>query len=191
MKKSFINTTNFNFGFTLAELLIALAIATFTIPKILGNQENTQRKAVFKESIAMLVNACYNEAYLNAHPNVQTVTGALNWTSFVSENINYLRRCNTCHPTIGGWGFYIQNGAYVGSASGTADLDTINFDIDWNGAAGPNTFATNVNTDDIVRINMCLNKNGTGCTGNSTKACTVAPVVILSDGPLFNDIFSN
>ena len=45
-------------GFTLAELLIALAIlgviATFTIPKILASQQNTQAVAVTREDIATL-----------------------------------------------------------------------------------------------------------------------------------------
>lgn len=49
-------------GFTLAELLIALAIlgvfATFTIPKILTAQQNSQKSAAAKEVIAA-VSAAY------------------------------------------------------------------------------------------------------------------------------------
>ncbi|WP_373532123.1 type II secretion system protein [Vampirovibrio sp.] len=52
---------SFKKGFTLAELLIALAIlgviATFTIPKILSSQQNGQFNAVAKEDIAMLSGA--------------------------------------------------------------------------------------------------------------------------------------
>lgn len=48
-------------AFTLAELLIALAIlgviATFTIPKVLNSQQNTSYKAIAKENIAMLSGA--------------------------------------------------------------------------------------------------------------------------------------
>ena len=48
-------------GFTLAELLISLAIlgviATFTIPKILTSQQNSQKAAVTKEVIAMISGA--------------------------------------------------------------------------------------------------------------------------------------
>jgi prepilin-type N-terminal cleavage/methylation domain-containing protein len=48
-------------GFTLAELLIALAIlgeiATFTIPKIISSQQNGQKQAVTKELIAMVSGA--------------------------------------------------------------------------------------------------------------------------------------
>ncbi len=50
-------------GFTLAELLIALAIlgviVTFTVPKILGGQSNAQKKAVFRESVAALSQIMY------------------------------------------------------------------------------------------------------------------------------------
>lgn len=48
-------------GFTLAELLIALAIlgeiATFTIPKILMAQQSGKYNAIAKETIAMIANA--------------------------------------------------------------------------------------------------------------------------------------
>ncbi len=48
-------------GFTLAELLISLAvlgvIATFTIPKVLNGSQNSQYNAMTKEVAAMLVNA--------------------------------------------------------------------------------------------------------------------------------------
>jgi prepilin-type N-terminal cleavage/methylation domain-containing protein len=50
-------------GFTLAELLIALAIlgeiATFTIPKILSSQQNGTNKAKAKEAFSM-VSSAYN-----------------------------------------------------------------------------------------------------------------------------------
>jgi prepilin-type N-terminal cleavage/methylation domain-containing protein len=50
-------------GFTLAELLIALAIlgeiATFTIPKIINAQANSRNAAVAKEFIATASNAVY------------------------------------------------------------------------------------------------------------------------------------
>ena len=45
-------------GFTLSELLIALAIlgliATFTIPKVLNSTDTASKQAVFKETLGML-----------------------------------------------------------------------------------------------------------------------------------------
>lgn len=53
--------TKSKWGFTLAELLISLAIlgviATFTIPKILSSQQNTQYNASGKEVVAMISSA--------------------------------------------------------------------------------------------------------------------------------------
>lgn len=53
------------FGFTLVELLIALAIlgviATFTIPKILTAQQNERNEAIAKETAAM-ISAAYQQA---------------------------------------------------------------------------------------------------------------------------------
>ena len=55
-------------GFTLAELLISLAIlgviATFTIPKILSAQQNSQYNAEAKEAISMISGA-YQQAQLS------------------------------------------------------------------------------------------------------------------------------
>jgi prepilin-type N-terminal cleavage/methylation domain-containing protein len=70
-------------GFTLAELLIALAIlgvvATFTIPKVLSGQQNSKFRAIAKESAGMI-----SEEYLlyktrnpvDANTSVQDVLGS-------------------------------------------------------------------------------------------------------------------
>ena len=67
-KYSAVTLGNRAFGFTLAELLIALAIlgviATFTIPKIITAQVNSQFKAVAKEDISAL-SAAFNQLQLN------------------------------------------------------------------------------------------------------------------------------
>lgn len=75
-------------GFTLAELLIALlilgVIATFTIPKVLQSQQNSQFKATGKETAAM-VSGAY-EAYKNsntatASTSVADLTPFMNYVS--------------------------------------------------------------------------------------------------------------
>lgn len=62
-------------GFTLAELLIALAIlgviATFTIPKILNSQSNGQNNAIGHE-VAGMVGAAYQQHMLNGYLSSST-----------------------------------------------------------------------------------------------------------------------
>lgn len=74
-------------GFTLAELLIALAIlgiiATFTIPKIISNQQNGQKLAVTKEMIAM-----FSEAY-QQHLQKEGAAASTNFNDLLPY-INYI-----------------------------------------------------------------------------------------------------
>lgn len=76
--------TNFirrsNKGFTLAELLIALAIlgviATFTVPKILSASANGQNTSVAKEAASM-ISAAYSTYTLNNTLTTATTAGAI------------------------------------------------------------------------------------------------------------------
>jgi prepilin-type N-terminal cleavage/methylation domain-containing protein len=67
-------------GFTLAELLIALAIlaviATFTIPKIIAGQQNGQNLAKAKE-VAAMISGAYQQALLNGEVTNATVPADL------------------------------------------------------------------------------------------------------------------
>ncbi len=75
-------------GFTLAELLISLAIlgviATFIIPKIVQNQRNSNYNAIAKEAMATISNA-YQAAKLNGtlSPNTlpQDLTQYMNYVA--------------------------------------------------------------------------------------------------------------
>lgn len=66
-------------GFTLAELLIALAIlgviATFTIPKVIQAQRNGQYNAAAKENIGAMISA-YQQLQLNGTLTTNTTYGA-------------------------------------------------------------------------------------------------------------------
>lgn len=83
---------NINFkqqsGFTLAELLIALAIlgiiATFTIPKVLQNQQDTQWEAGGKEFASMLSGAF--QAYKSENTLTSTTT-----VGDLTPYMNYVR----------------------------------------------------------------------------------------------------
>ncbi len=74
-------------GFTLAELLISLAIlgviATFTIPKVLNASQDSQKNAMAKEVIAMIVNS--QQAY--ALNNSLVGSGFYEYTPYM----NYVR----------------------------------------------------------------------------------------------------
>ncbi len=65
-------------GFTLAELLTALAIlgviATFTIPKILNGSQNTQKNTIAKEAAAM-ISETYQTILLNTDKDIMDIGG--------------------------------------------------------------------------------------------------------------------
>lgn len=81
-------------GFTLAELLISLAIlgviATFTIPKILTAQQNEAWRAEGKETIATIANA-YHLYKMNNQASSSTgttdLTTYLNYTKLVTSGL--------------------------------------------------------------------------------------------------------
>jgi prepilin-type N-terminal cleavage/methylation domain-containing protein len=92
----------FKLGFTLAELLIALAIlgviATFTIPKVLQAQQNASYNAMGKEAAAM-ISAAYQIHQRNGLANVSTAPSDL------FQYMNYIATNNGA-PIDGlqGWG---------------------------------------------------------------------------------------
>jgi prepilin-type N-terminal cleavage/methylation domain-containing protein len=81
-------------AFTLAELLIALAIlgviATFTIPKVLQSQQDQRFKAVGKEAVATIVGAyqAYQQANGPAPTDMVTwdLTPYMNYIKFETAN---------------------------------------------------------------------------------------------------------
>jgi len=75
------------FGFTLAELLIALAIlgeiATFTIPKIISAQTNSKNNAVAKETMSAM-GAAYQQLQANTSGTMPTSTTAGALTQYMN-----------------------------------------------------------------------------------------------------------
>jgi prepilin-type N-terminal cleavage/methylation domain-containing protein len=174
-------------GFTLAELLIVLTIlgtiATYTIPKVLISQQNSQRNAVLKETIATLDSTLYNLTLTD------TVTDNTDLLPVVQSKINYVKLCPSNTPIADGcWdaamgnpglqnnnyvSFTLANGAYVlGLGNGTnSTLLTgkyTQYAIDWNGPAGPN-----LEGSDQIYLQYCYDEAacpaaGTGYTGRKS-----------------------
>lgn len=166
-------------GFTLAELLISLAIlgviATFTIPKILANQQNSQKKAVFKESISAVSNAVYIYCL---NPSIYPNPTAL--FDYMTSQINTAKQCNSnaltqgCSPaTPGGSGEATEPGFVMHNGSSFAGLNGMlggnnEFIMDWNGIAEPN-----LDGDDQLKLAINLTTTS-GWAG--VRQCTVGPL---------------
>jgi prepilin-type N-terminal cleavage/methylation domain-containing protein len=155
-------------GFTLAELLIALAIlgviATFTIPKVLQSQQNGQKIAIFKETIAAIQQA----------QDKEQLEGGVTPTT---DDMNAIKTCPNNAGTEGCWpqaalgvwpnfnkssggGMILANGASVGGLGLSFQDNIVNpsediqaITIDWNGATGPN-----VDGDDQLTLLFCFSK---------------------------------
>lgn len=149
-------------GFTLAELLICLAIlgviAIFTIPKVLTSVQNNQKATIFKEIIATFSQAAYN-------------ANTLGDSTYFPTHINALKICTGNSSTQGCFtqaytgpsaennqaGYILHNGANVAgfdwyNASATGIV------IDWNGPGAPNIYG-----DDQLGVMVCFDL-GTPCT---------------------------
>lgn len=136
------------YGFTLAELLIALAIlgviATFTIPKIIVAQQNEQRKAIAKEAAGTLSGA------FTSYKLASGITAGVSLDKDLFQYINYVKLdtsstlderpgatgptyCSVTDPCV-----RLHNGALIKSWGGawynTNTTDAIYFHVDPDGA---------------------------------------------------------
>jgi prepilin-type N-terminal cleavage/methylation domain-containing protein len=132
-------------GFTLAELLIALAIlgviATFTIPKVLNSQQDSKFKAIEKEAVASVSAAWQQVKMKGADGNTNIVFGVLN------SNLNYVRKDSV--TVIDEWHgantrtclinqcYLLHNGAMIwadpATFGGTASTNAVSFWVDPDG----------------------------------------------------------
>lgn len=162
-----------NKAFTLAELLIALSIlgviAIFTIPKLLQNQQDSRRIAVFKETLATISNL--NDLMMK-DGSITTVAAE---KAFVKDHLNYAQRCATQPDAEGCWnvpdgfgtagnadGYILHNGATITSFNGSGLPNYESLGIDWNGPAnGPNQEG-----NDIIYFKICWGSGGCGAYTN-------------------------
>jgi prepilin-type N-terminal cleavage/methylation domain-containing protein len=130
-------------GFTLAELLIALAIlgviGTFTIPKVLSAQQSSRDRAIAKETIAAIVNvySAYKMTNLpSASFSTKDLTPYLNYIKLDTSTNNAFDfpypgtgDCSASSPCI-----YLHNGAvvqlYGNTFNGTASTNIVWFLVD-------------------------------------------------------------
>ena len=150
-------------AFTLAELLISLAIlgviATFTIPKILGASQISQKNAIFKESIATIAGVV--DMGLKSGELIPNTNG----DTYFLTHLNALKICDTNSSMQGCWnttiqgtppnesnepGVILHNGAVIVGFANTANPSQ-GILIDWNGLAGPN-----VSGDDQLLVGYCV-----------------------------------
>jgi len=151
----FGHSSGFSPGFTLAELLIALAIlgviATFTIPKILVSQQNAKYNAIAHETMSM-ISAAYqlyqtNNGPVSASTSMNAFTQYMNYVSVdTSSNVDNIPGSGNLSCT-GGSGnncLVLHNGARLLMVSGwtfggTTSTNIIQAWIDPDGVDGGTT----------------------------------------------------
>jgi prepilin-type N-terminal cleavage/methylation domain-containing protein len=133
-------------GFTLAELLISLAIlgviATFTIPKIISAQQNSQYTAEAKEAVAMITGAyqqAQQDGVVTSGTTPYNLTPYMNYVSIDTSGTlidgipSYASfTCNNSSPCLklhNGGVLYLQGYSF----SGTTNLHFIQVGFDPNG----------------------------------------------------------
>jgi prepilin-type N-terminal cleavage/methylation domain-containing protein len=164
-------------GFTLSELLVSIAvlgfIATFTIPKVLQGFTTQREKAVLKETYASVT------SLLVEATQTTTVNGSVA-SEWFEKRLQYVALCPwnqpatlTC-PILGGsidnWvsRLMLPNGAVVSLPSNGPSGDMINFAIDFNGKAPPNSARNSSSSGsepfDQVSFTVCVREGG-ACDG--------------------------
>ena len=188
-------------GFTLAELLISLAIlgviATFAVPKILYAQQSGQKYAVFKETVGA-ISAVLSMGYLTGQYDPST-----NGITYFTSNLNAVKVCSSDSATQGCWsnvlqgdpgvengeaGVILHNGAVVVGFTNTSNPSE-GVIIDWNGTDGPN-----LEGDDQLYLGYCLQSTcgGGWLYGNGSHAkgaVGVSRVGNASDITLYQNIY--
>lgn len=187
-------------GFTLAELLIALAIlgviATFTIPKVLNSQQDGQKSAVFRETIAALESITISgvqQGELNNSNN----------GSYILSKLNAVKICDTDSSAQGCWnqgiqgnpnltvtqpGLIMHNGAFVVGLDDDNSPPVNNIYIDYNGLEEPNIVG-----QDQIYLAICYGAGGCAANiaGSGPKVQGKIGPINAADVTLYEEIFSN
>ena len=155
----------FNFGFTLSELLVSLAvlglIAGLTVPSVVANVQNSRRMTSGK-SITQALASFLNGAYLNGEltdklgatgwrtvnskndPLVQFIATGMNATKVCDANeatFGCITKPDSNHPLSSFPKLIFQDGSVltIVAINNLTNTVTVSFDIDYNGfEQGPN-----------------------------------------------------
>ena len=177
-------------GFSLAELMVTLAVvgvvSTLTVPAVMSNVQEAQRRTVFKETITMLGQLAYQGVASGEFTEANAIAymmGKLNAAKVCPTN-GLTEGCTTATYTE--WNQHarpsvlLANGAYVAFNTGTSNWSAYNdlaVFIDADGSKGPNTRAVDslwvfLHTIDTTAspVNYCQGKVG----GVDAVTCSVA-----------------
>lgn len=176
-------------GFTLAELLSALAIlgviATFTIPKVLNASQNGQKVAIAKE-IASSISGAYTAYSLNNSPTSSTgifdLTPYMNYVRIDSSTVIDERpsltseNCATANRVC----LQMHNGATVMyftnvSFSGTGALNAVWFLVDPDSSYSGSTTGSGKGTKFWLYYNGRLTSQSGVATGTTYSLGVTAP----------------
>lgn len=184
-------------GFTLAELLIALAIlgviAAFSIPKVLQSQQDAKFKAMAKEAASTVAQA-YDLYKLSSQPTANTrlsdLTPYLNYvqmdtaTRIDHKNTLDYADCSATSPCL-----KLHNGAVFMYPNvrfdGTATTNALNFMIDPDGIYSGSVNGSGKSVEFYLYFNGRLRTRGTTQPNTVSSGGTVAAPVPSLDPPWF------
>jgi prepilin-type N-terminal cleavage/methylation domain-containing protein len=186
-------------GFTLAELLIALAIlgelATFTIPKVISAQQQGSYNAAAKEAIATVSQAYqlyqFNNT-LSSGTKFGDMTSYINYVQYDTTRTIDSKQTNTslsCNVGTGGC-LILHNGGALRYSSvtfnGTASTNALELYFDPNGTYGGTTDGPDKSVDFFLYYNGRITTRGTtepNTVANNNTYATPDPTL---DPPWFS-----